>query len=347
MVACKPANNKMKSINLKKDMVIAHRGTTYWAPEGSEPAFLWARNIGADYLEVDVQPTKDSVLVVFHDRNLSRTSNVSKIFPDKIKSSIDNFTLKELRTLDIGSWFNEKYPDRARERFKGLKIITLQEAIMIAEGNRIQKKNGEPIKELKNGEWTGHYLFEKDPNDNGNRPGVYAETKNPKPNTERLLAQEISIYGWNINDNPKEIKTTLNKVAVGSTNSRFVLQSFYPESILKLEKLLPNLPKCLLLSHSRMKDDLKGNYIKAINFSKKNNVQILGPSITKELHNFEDLVHKANLVIHPYTFNTIEDHTLYKGIVDGGFTNRADLSLEFHNRKSSVSPDQILTNLGY
>ncbi|MCK5781607.1 MAG: hypothetical protein KAH10_03405, partial [Flavobacteriales bacterium] len=45
---------------VKKDIVIAHRGSTYWAPETSEAAYRWARNIGADYLELDLQMTKDS-----------------------------------------------------------------------------------------------------------------------------------------------------------------------------------------------------------------------------------------------------------------------------------------------
>jgi len=47
--------------------VIAHRGTIYWAPELTESAFRWARNTGADYMELDLHRTKDSVLVIMHD----------------------------------------------------------------------------------------------------------------------------------------------------------------------------------------------------------------------------------------------------------------------------------------
>ena len=72
---------------MKTDIVIAHRGSTYWTPEETEPAFLWARNIGADYLEFDVQLTKDNHLIAFHDNDLSRTTNVSEFLefprPDK------------------------------------------------------------------------------------------------------------------------------------------------------------------------------------------------------------------------------------------------------------------------
>ena len=35
--------------------VIAHRGSTYWAPEETESAWRWAREMGADYLESDMQ----------------------------------------------------------------------------------------------------------------------------------------------------------------------------------------------------------------------------------------------------------------------------------------------------
>jgi glycerophosphoryl diester phosphodiesterase len=79
---------------VKKDIVIAHRGTTYWAPEETQPAFLWARNIGADYLEFDIQQTKDGKLVAFHDKDLIRTTNVEAIFPERAKSPINDFSLK-------------------------------------------------------------------------------------------------------------------------------------------------------------------------------------------------------------------------------------------------------------
>lgn len=340
---------------LKKELVIAHRGSTYWTPEETEPAFLWARNIGADYLEFDVQLTKDSVLIAFHDNDLSRTTNVSEVFPERIKSEINEFTLKELRSLDAGSWFNTKNPERAKNSYKDLKIMTLKDVVMIAEGNRIVKKDGTPVKEIVDGTWNGKYIYEKDPNDNGNRPGIYVETKNPKPNTEKILAKEITDYDWNINSNPKQLKTQQGKVAIANTNARLVLQSFSLESIQQLEKYLPNIPKCLLLWQPEMIDDLKGNYIKAIDFAIKNNVQSIGTSITGEPNNYKELtapwmakmIHDAEMVIHPYTFDTNNQLNQYKNRIEGVFTNRADLSLEFYNRKSTKSSQEILIELGY
>ncbi len=340
---------------IKKDIVIAHRGSTYWTPEETEPAYLWARNIGADYLELDVQLTKDNVLIAFHDNDLSRTTNVAEVFPERIKSGINDFTLKELRSLDIGSWFNAVNPDRARESYKDLKIMTLKDIVMIAEGNRIKMKDGNPIKELIEGKWTGKYLYEKDPNDNGNRPGIYIETKHPKLNSEIVLAKEITELGWNINSNPKHIKTIKGKVAIANTNARLILQSFSPESIIQLEKQLPNIPKCFLLWKPEMKGELKEVYKRAIDFAIENNVQIIGSSIIGEPNNYKELtaiwmvelIHNAGLIIHPYTFDTNEQLNNYKDRVDGVFTNRADLALEFYNRKSKTSSQDILLELGY
>ncbi|MCB0486526.1 MAG: hypothetical protein KDC47_10050, partial [Flavobacteriaceae bacterium] len=171
-------SDKTKKVRdyVMKDAIIAHRGSTYWTPEETEPAYRWARNIGADYLEMDIQITKDKQLVAFHDDQLVRTTNVSELFPDRANAEISDFTLKELRSLDVGSWFNTLNPDRARPSYKGLRILTLKDIIMIAEGNRIMRKNGEPVKEIIDGGWTGHYLHENDRDDNGHRPGIYIET---------------------------------------------------------------------------------------------------------------------------------------------------------------------------
>ena len=104
-----------------------------------------------------------------------------------------------------------------------------------------------------------------------------------------------------------------------------------------------------------MKGDLKAVYKNAIEFAIKNNVQIIGSSIAGEPNNYEELtapwmvelIHNAGMVIHPYTFDTNKQLIEYKERVDGIFTNRADLALEFYNRKSHTSPQGILIELGY
>lgn len=350
-------NKKMESaskvITLKKNMVIAHRGSTFWAPEETEIAYQWARNIGADYLELDLQLTKDGELVAFHDNDMLRTTNVSVVFPDNKKPVINDFTLVELRSLDAGSWFNLKNSDRARSIFINLKIMTLKDVLMIAEGFCFKKDNGEPVKELVAGKWNGKYLYAKDPSDNGNRPGLYIETKHPKFNVEHILANELSDFGWNINTNPKKISTTNGKVSIANSNERIILQSFSPESIQNLEKELPNIPKCFLLWKADFTEDVRISYPKAIRFAKQFNAAIIGSSISGEPNNYDeltapwmtDLIHEAGLVVHPYSFDTDIQLNAYHKRIDGAFTNRADLTLAFYNRKSAKSAEEVLDDL--
>ena len=113
-------------------LVIAHRGASYWAPEESRSAYELARDLGADYLEMDIQRTKDGALVAIHDDTPERTTNVAEVFPGRQKQGIGEFTLAELKQLDAGSWFNRKYPDRARNAYSGMKLMTLEEVLDIA-----------------------------------------------------------------------------------------------------------------------------------------------------------------------------------------------------------------------
>lgn len=164
---------------LPQNIVIAHRGTTYWAPEETDAAMRWARNIGADYLELDLRRTKDGVLIALHDVNLRRTTNVETVFPDRADSPVSEFTLEELRQLDAGSWFNKVNPDRARKAFEGLDILTLEDVVRIAEGYRIVRDRAGKREYDIDGQGRKHTRYEKDPDDNGNRPDIYPEAKEP------------------------------------------------------------------------------------------------------------------------------------------------------------------------
>ncbi|MDN7241185.1 glycerophosphodiester phosphodiesterase family protein [Planococcus sp. N028] len=114
--------NKEKTLlDPNKFLVIAHRGASVNAPEHTMAAYRLAREMEADYLEVDLQLSKDGVLVAIHDLTVDRTTNGSGI--------VTEMTLSELKQLDAGSWFNKKFPDMAKEEFVGQEIPTLQEII--------------------------------------------------------------------------------------------------------------------------------------------------------------------------------------------------------------------------
>ena len=82
--------------------LLAHRGASYLAPEATRPAYLMARELGVDYLELDLQRTRDGILVAVHDDTLIRTSNIHEVFPERQGDSVDTFTLAELQQLDTG-----------------------------------------------------------------------------------------------------------------------------------------------------------------------------------------------------------------------------------------------------
>lgn len=121
--------------------VCAHRGTRSLAPENTMLAAELALELGADYWETDVHKVADGSLVVFHDDELSRTTDIAERseFTDRAPWPTASFTMEELRQLDAGSWFaaNDPYGTIATgdvvqaqvERMKGLSIPTLSEAL--------------------------------------------------------------------------------------------------------------------------------------------------------------------------------------------------------------------------
>lgn len=80
--------------------VFAHRGGLAHAPENTLAAFRNAISQGADWLEFDVQMTKDGELVVIHDETVDRTTNGTGVVRD--------MTLQQIRSLDAGQ--GEKVP---------------------------------------------------------------------------------------------------------------------------------------------------------------------------------------------------------------------------------------------
>lgn len=222
--------------SIPQPAIIAHRGTCYWAPEGTEAAMRWARNAGATYLECDLQRTKDGYLVIFHDLKLTRTTDIISKYPDQETAPISDFTLEELFKLDIGTWFNYAYPSKARTTFSNLDILTLEDLIKIAEGYRIQRdESHKRVYKKVNGQIMTQY--ELDPADNGNRPGIYAETKEPDlyPGVEQDLKKELERLGWYSNNisGLKSITTRPGCVYIANTPVRVVLQTFSQASLKK------------------------------------------------------------------------------------------------------------------
>jgi len=194
--------------------VIAHRGASYWAPEGTQPAYVTACDLGADYLEADVRRTKDGVLIVYHDRTLQRTTNVSAVFPRRASEAVDSFTFDELKRLDAGTWFNTQWPGRARPGFIGTRILRLEDLAAIAEARTP-------------------------------RPGLYLEPKDASrySGIERQLVDLLAARGW----------IGAGAEPSYAMPARVIFQSFEPESLRQFKTMAPHVPRVWLLDETTMR----------------------------------------------------------------------------------------------
>ncbi len=98
--------------------ISSHRGNSYVSPENTLPALESAIQANSDYAEIDVQQTKDGVLVLLHDKTLLRTSGINRYIGD--------MTIDEVSVLDVGSWFGIEYYNT--------KIPTLEEVLVYCKG---------------------------------------------------------------------------------------------------------------------------------------------------------------------------------------------------------------------
>lgn len=119
--------------------VIAHRGASAYAPENTLAAVDKAAELGISWVENDVQRTKDGELVVLHDDNLKRTTDVEQVFPDRAPWKVKDFTAAEIARLDAGSWFSPKYA--------GTRVPTLERFM-----DRLELHHQKLLLEIKNPE---------------------------------------------------------------------------------------------------------------------------------------------------------------------------------------------------
>ena len=361
-----------------KDAIVGHRGTAFWAPESTEAAYRWAREAGVDYLEADLQLSKDGIIVIVHDDNIHAKTDAMQKFPDKNTGTADNpkflvkdFTLAELRQLDAGSWFNnEDHKNEWRASYAGLHILTLKDLVKIAEGNRLVYGADGAISYIPDDQW------------NGNVPGLYVETKEPRLNPgqdiEKKLYDELNELGWNIATKPSTDTEFYKggKVNVGNTNGKVVCQTVSKESLATLNKQFQSkVPLCLLLwldpndNGYSMEADTPEEFAKWINYGVDNGAQFMGPSIAEEITEGEgssstyddllsgwrsELMHSSGMYMHPYTFDKVKTMEKYYQLCEGMFTNIGIESIKFYaskgKRQGAPAPEKatdILVRLGY
>ncbi|HJQ23397.1 MAG TPA: glycerophosphodiester phosphodiesterase family protein [Blastocatellia bacterium] len=300
-------------------LLIAHRGASGYAPEHTLAAYQIAIEQGADFVEQDLQITKDGVLICMHDPELSRTTNVAELFSDRATVRdpeatgkphrgyfVMDFTLAEIKRLDAGSWFNRANPFAARAEFAAERVPTLEETMAFV----------------------------------GKRAGLYIELKH-YPFYKRL--------GF---DMAAQLVAMLKAHGFERAPERIFIQSFFKEALQRMQQLAPRYPRVQLLpmeDAGRKDDSAKISAPLAQEIARY--AQGAGPNKTmlKDAGDVKTL-HDAGLVIHPYTFrgqtlpvvrrpldekqangasvrdNIIADIRRYLGYgIDGGFTDYPQL----------------------
>ena len=174
-------------------LIIGHRGASGHRPEHTFASYRLAAEMGADFIEPDLVPTKDGVLIARHENEIGGTTDVAVKFPDRQRT-------KAIDGMNITGWFTEDFTLaeiktlRAKERlafrshaFDGqFEVPTFDEVIELAQ--TLGKELGRPI-------------------------GVYPETKHPAyfrsidlPLEDRLLAA-LGRHGWSNRESPVFIQS--------------------------------------------------------------------------------------------------------------------------------------------
>lgn len=279
--------------NMKKPIIIAHRGASGYRPEHTLASYELAIAQNCDFIEPDLVLTKDGHLICRHENNISETTNVASHpeFASRKTTKIvdgetmngwftEDFTLAEIKTLRA----KERLPQLRQQNtnFDGqFEIPTFEEVLQLRE-----KKS----KEL------------------GRQIGVYPETKHPSYFEKNNLYYDDALLAH------------LDKYGLNSFEAPVFIQSFETQNLKKLSKKTKvkliqlmqeddgpwdNQEKWLVSYKSMAsKEGLEeiSKYAYGIGPQKTmilprdaNNVSILPTSLVKDAH-------ESGLKLHPWTF---------------------------------------------
>jgi len=153
--------------------VIAHRGASGYLPEHTLGGYELAVRMGADYIEPDLQLTKEGALVAMHDDTLERTTNVASLFAKRNgKYLVSDFTLAEIKTLTVQPTGTGKtsYPGFTPSAATPWTVPTFQEVIDLA--RRQSALTGRTV-------------------------GIYPEAKQADPVMEDAILKTLAANGYN------------------------------------------------------------------------------------------------------------------------------------------------------
>lgn len=287
-------------------LVVGHRGASGYRPEHTLAAYELAARMGADYIEPDLVPTKDGVLVARHENNITGTTDVAEHpeFADRRTTKVidgaeqtgwftEDFTLAELKTLRAKERLPQVRPGNTA--YDGMfEVPTLEEVLQLRE---------ELSAEL------------------GREIGVYPETKHPSYFDDLGLSME------------EPLVAQLEAHGLNHPGAPVFVQSFELANLRDLNtELKLRAPSVFLLWHSGSPWDSEAAgdtgrdyayYASAEGLKEVAAARVdgVGPEMTMvvsketdgslgEDTGLVDRAHDAHLTVHPYTFRA-ENQFLY------------------------------------
>ena len=147
-------------------VIVGHRGAPAYRPEHTAASYELAIEMGAEFIEPDVVVTRDGVLVVRHENELSRSTDVAS-HPE----FAGRRTTKEVEGHEFTGWFAEDFTLtelrslRAIERMPELRplnttydgrfgILTLAEVVALARRRSTAEREIRVLAELKHPTWS-------------------------------------------------------------------------------------------------------------------------------------------------------------------------------------------------
>jgi glycerophosphoryl diester phosphodiesterase len=281
--------------------VATHRGDPA-RPENTLAAFRAALDEGAEYLETDLVPSKDGVLVLRHDRSLSATTDIEDHpeFADRRVTKtvrgrpvtdwwVDDFTVAELKTLRA-TVRNAAPSGRYR-------IPTLQELVDFVRREGAAR---------------------------GRRVGLYLETKEP---------ETFKALGYDLED---MVTKTLRADGLDRSTAGVYVQSWDKESVREMSASL-RIPVVQLVSASRRwNDELSASGLARLHDEGVDGLNVVDERLQRDPGLIER-AHAAGLVIHGWGFGPGDDYGRWiRAGINGFITDDVPAALGARGRAASA-----------
>lgn len=271
----------------ERPIVIAHRGASGSRPEHTLASYELAIEMGADFIEPDLVPTKDGVLIARHENEISETTDVASRL-----DFADRRTTKRIDGVEVTGWFTEDFT--------------------LAEIKTLRAKERLPFRDPS---WNGRFevptLSEVLELARRESRGVYPETKHPTYFRSIGLPLE------------EKLVKTLHAAGYRGRNAPVYIQSFETGNLKALRRIT-ELPLIQLLDAEGGPYDLAGTgttyrdlatpsglaeiaaYADGIGPNKRLIVPAQADGRLGAATPLVDDAHRAGLLVHPWTFRSDE-----------------------------------------